>query len=82
MSAFEIPVFIIITLTSVAGLFIGSTLAYYDVSGLPENQTKMPLCTKECPIEAEMPPLQVVFIPVMNSPGYLWSGSTTASFRT
>jgi hypothetical protein len=80
MSSFEIP--LIIILTSVAGLFIGSTLAYYDVSGLPENQTKMPLCTKECPIEAEMPPLQVVFIPVMNSPGYLWSGSTTAIFRT
>ena len=75
MSAFEISLFI--TLTSVAGMFIGSTLTYYDVSGLPENQTKMPLCTK-----AEMPPLQVVFIPVMNSPGYLWSGSTTANFRT
>jgi len=80
MSAYEISLFI--TLTSVAGMFIGSTLTYYDVSGLPENQTKMPLCTKECPIEAEMPPLQVVFIPVMNSPGYLWSGSTTANFRT
>jgi ABC-type glycerol-3-phosphate transport system permease component len=47
MSAFEISLFI--TLTSVAGMFIGSTLAYFDVSGLPENQTKMPLCTKECP---------------------------------
>jgi len=68
MSAFEISLFI--TLTSVAGMFIGSTLAYYDVSGLRENQTKMPLCTKECPIEADMPPLQVVFIPVMNSPGF------------
>ena len=38
MSAFEISLFI--TLTSVAGMFIGSTLTYYDVSGLPENQTK------------------------------------------
>ena len=80
MSAFEISLFI--TLTSVAGMFIGSTLAYYDVSGLPENQTKMPLCTKECPIEADMPPLQVVFILIMNSPGYHCSGSITASFRT
>ena len=80
MSAFEISLFI--TLTSVAGMFIGSTLAHYDVSGLPENQTKMPLCTRECPIEADMPPLQVVFIPVMNSLGYLCSGSITASFRT
>jgi len=80
MSAFEISLFI--TLTSVAGMFIGSTLAHYDVSGLPENQTKMPLCTRECPIEADMPPLQVVFIPVMNSPGYLWNSFITASFRT
>ena len=80
MSAFEISLFI--TLTSVAGMFIGSTLAYYNVSGLPENQTKMPLCTKECPIEADMPPLQVVFSPVMNSPDYLCSGSITTSFRT
>jgi hypothetical protein len=79
MSAFEISLFI--TLTSVAGIFIGTTLDYYDVSGLPENQTKTPLCTKECPIEADMPPLQVVFIPVMNSPGCLCSGSITASLR-
>jgi hypothetical protein len=78
MSAFEISLFI--TLTSVAGIFIGGTLVY-DVSGLPENQTKTPLCTKECPIEADMPPLQVAFIPVMKSPGYLCSGSITASLR-
>jgi hypothetical protein len=76
MSAFEISLFI--TLTAVAGMFIGSNLAYFDVSGLPENQTKMPFCTKECPAEADMPPLQVVFIPVTNSSCYLCSGSITA----
>ena len=66
MSAFEISLFI--TLTSVAGMFIGSTLAYFDVSGLPENQTKTPLCTKECPTESDMPPLQVVFTPGWKCP--------------
>jgi hypothetical protein len=41
----------------------------------------MPLCPKQCPIEAYMPSLQVVFILVMNSPGYLRSGSITAGMN-
>jgi hypothetical protein len=69
MSAFQISIFV--TLTSVVGMFVGSTQAYNDVSGLPENKTKTP-CTNECPIEADTWPLQVEL-----TPG--WKCSSSAS---
>jgi len=41
------------------GMFVAGTQFYTDVYGQPiKNQTK-PLCTNECPAEADMPPLQV-----------------------
>ncbi len=52
------------------GMFVGGTQFYTHVDGLPvKNQTK-PLCTNECPAEADMPPLLVAHhshLPLWNS---------------
>lgn len=53
-----------ITASILLGMFIGGTLAYYDVGAFGLKLTPgQRLCTNECPNEGDMPPLQVTLPP-------------------
>ncbi len=68
----RIAIHIWLAVAILLGMFVGGTQFYTDVAGLPaKNQTK-PLCTNECPAEADMPPLLVAHpshLPLWNSTG-------------